>query len=149
MYIKNRVLFSFYFKKTVFTYRSVKLRNLISLWQIRIKIIFPWHFKAPVYIAFQSQSRPHRKLHSPFVHRRKSSGISRADRTEHRIFLLSEGVFTGAVHFCFGQKLNMYLKTYYRFKLSAHFLHFSFPPRYIDPTPTQRVRKNTILHIPS
>ena len=55
------------FKESVFTERSLILRDLISLWQVGIKVILPSKPGMPVGGTVQGQSRPDSILDSLFV----------------------------------------------------------------------------------
>ena len=117
---------NFYFAPPVD--RVCILRDLISFWQIRIKIMFALKRRHFVGLAAQRQTGAHRQAHGALVNYRQSAGLAAAAGADFGIgpgaFIHSIGA--GAKHFGFAGQLYVYFQSDNGFKLGSH---FSFSPK--------------------
>jgi hypothetical protein len=94
----------------------VVLGNLITLWQVRIEIIFPIEFGFLGDFAIQSQANQNSPFYGLPVYDWQSARMSHADRADVLIWLFLKLVTIGASaeHFTLGFGLDMDFHANYR-----------------------------------
>ncbi len=96
-------------------HRLAQLGNLITLRQVRIKVIFA--FKDYVFsnLTIKSQPRTYRKFEGLFIQDRQRAGHAETSWTYQRIRLSPELRRAGAKQLGSGRKFGVYFQTNYRF----------------------------------
>src|SRR4051812_37600089 len=77
-------------EKTVLTKWLFILANLITLWQIRIKIVFPREDALLSYLAIQSNRRSNPQLNRKLINDRQASRLTSTDGTNVGIGIRAE-----------------------------------------------------------
>ena len=103
--------------------RRIELRNLISLRQVGVKIVFAVKARQAGDLAAERQAGAHRALHHRAVEHGKRTGLSGADRTGVRVGCAAEGCGTAAEDLCLGIHFDMDFES-----ADDFILHFSAPP---------------------
>ena len=116
----NTALFRLDFNIAVSANRQIELGNLIVLWVIRVKIIFPVKFAVSRDVTVRCKSDVNSIFQHLSVQYRKGARHTGADRTGMGIGRAPECSGTAAENLCPGCKLNMHLKSYDSFILLFH-----------------------------
>jgi peptidoglycan biosynthesis protein MviN/MurJ (putative lipid II flippase) len=95
-------------------YGFIVLGDLVSLRQIRVKVIFARKRRKFIYARVKTHARPDGKSYGFRVDNGQSAGVARAKRAQRGIGDRAGAAGARAKHFAFGAQLEMYFQPYYR-----------------------------------